>query len=77
MTNPTYLHASTAPNITAATYYAHHVATVHGIAFYNVASTTASLPGLAGNITKSEFSPFTAYSAATEPTHPRHRTHPR
>ena len=47
-------------------YFAHHVATVHGIAFDNVASTR--LPGqLAGNITKSEFSPFTTYSAAAEP----------
>jgi hypothetical protein len=52
--------------VRAAIYFAHHVATVLGIAFYNVASTR--LPGqLAGNIIKSEFSPFTAYSAAAEP----------
>ena len=66
MTNTTSLLPATAPKIIAAIYNAHHVATVHGIAFYNVASTR--LPGqLAGNITKSEFSPFTAYSAADEP----------
>ena len=66
MTNSTSLHPATTPNPTAAIYNAHHVATVHGIAFYNVASTR--LPGqLAGNITKSEFSPFTAYSAADQP----------
>jgi hypothetical protein len=47
-------------------YFAHHLATVQGIPFYNVASTR--LPGqLAGDITKSEFSPFTAYSAAAQP----------
>ena len=66
MTNTTSLLPATAPKIIAAIYHAHHVATVHGIAFYNVASTR--LPGqLAGNITKSEFSPFTAYSAADQP----------
>lgn len=66
MTNSTSLHPATTTNPTAAIYNAHHVATVHGIAFYNVASTR--LPGqLAGNITKSDFSPFTAYSADQEP----------
>ena len=67
MTNtPSLQTATLPPNHAAAIYFAHHVATVHGIAFYNVASTR--LPGqLAGNITKSEFSPFTAYSAADEP----------
>ena len=65
MTNTASLLPATAPKIIAAIYNAHHVATVHGIVFY-VASTR--LPGqLAGNITKSEFSPFTAYSAADEP----------